>query len=179
MKVDTAHLDKPLPIKEKDIEAFLHLKDYNIVILTDTDDETNIYINNYCRKNGIKFICANVNGVASRVFTDFGEKFDVIDKNGEDPTECMIASISNEEKGLVELLTGMKHPYEDGDKVLITGIEGMDLLEKTDESAGKKSINGEIFEIKVKNSNSFYIGNTIKYSPYIRNGLCKNIKVPI
>ena len=108
----------------------MHLKDYNIVVLTDTDDETNIAINNYCRKNNIKFICANADGVVSRIFTDFGDNFEVVDKNGEDPVECIISSISNEEKGIIKLLPGLKHPYEDGDKIILSHVEGMNLIEE-------------------------------------------------
>lgn len=40
------------------------------------------------------------------------------------------------------------------------------------------SINGTIHTIQTINSNSFYIGDTTKYSKYIRNGTAKNIKVP-
>jgi len=70
-----------------------------------------------------------VNGVASRVFTDFGDKFEVVDKDGQDPTECMIYDITCDEKGLITLLPGMKHPYVDGDRIVITGVEGMEELE--------------------------------------------------
>ena len=40
----------------------------------------------------------------------------------------MIKNISCEEEGLVELLPITKHKFEDGDEVLITQIEGMELL---------------------------------------------------
>lgn len=43
----------------------------------------------------------------------------------------------------------------------------------------KKSINGTIHKIITINSNSFSIGDTTKYGKYIRNGVIKNIKVPI
>ena len=65
----------------------------------------------------------------SRVFTDFGEAFEVLDRNGEDLQDVMIRNISNEEEGLVELLPNIKHKFEDGDEVLITQVEGMQVLE--------------------------------------------------
>lgn len=37
----------------------------------------------------------------------------------------MLSAISNEEKGIVKLLPGAKHPFEDGDYVLIKEVEGM------------------------------------------------------
>jgi Ubiquitin-activating enzyme E1 FCCH domain len=41
----------------------------------------------------------------------------------------MIKSISNAEKGVVTLLTGVKHPYEDGELVVISEIEGMSKIQ--------------------------------------------------
>lgn len=46
----------------------------------------------------------DVNGVFSRVFNDFGQDFQVLDKNGEECNELFIKAISNEENGLVQLL---------------------------------------------------------------------------
>lgn len=53
-------------------------------------------MNEYCRKHSKKFITADAYGVFTRVFNDFGDKFEVIDKNGEELKDCMIKSISNE-----------------------------------------------------------------------------------
>ena len=52
-------------------------------------------------------------GAACRLTNDFG-KFEVLDKNGEQPVEVMIKNIECSENGLVTLLDGSKHPYEDG-----------------------------------------------------------------
>ena len=40
----------------------------------------------------------------------------------------MVYKISNEEKAIVTLLPGAKHPFEDNDLVSISGVEGMELL---------------------------------------------------
>lgn len=40
------------------------------------------------------------------------------------------------------------------------------------------TINGRVFKIEVINWNSFKIGDTRNFKPYVRNGLCKNIKMP-
>ena len=40
------------------------------------------------------------------------------------------------------------------------------------------SINGRVFKIKVINWNSFSIGDTTNFKPYVRNGIVKNIKIP-
>jgi len=50
-------------------------------------------INNHCRLNKVKFICADIRGVFGRSFNDFLD-FEVKDINGEDPTEVMIKDIT-------------------------------------------------------------------------------------
>lgn len=57
---------------------------------TEGDLVSQILINEYCRSKGIKFISSDVNGVFSRVFNDFGEDFEVLDKNGEECLELFI-----------------------------------------------------------------------------------------
>ena len=65
-----------------------------------------------------------------RVFNDFGDSFEVLDKNGEELQDCMIkAFTAQEETTLVELLPNAKHKFEDGDEVLFEGVKGMELLE--------------------------------------------------
>lgn len=72
--------------------------------MTDSDHATQKVVNEFCRKRGIKFISADCIGAFSRVFNDFGETFEVLDKNGEELQEVMIQKISNAEEGVVELL---------------------------------------------------------------------------
>jgi hypothetical protein len=38
----------------------------------------------------------------------------------------MIKHITNEEEGLVTLLDGVKHPYQDGDYVVLSKVVGME-----------------------------------------------------
>lgn len=59
-------------------------------------------------------------GAFCRIFNDFGDKFEVLDKNGEDLQEVMIKNISNEEIGVVELHPTVKHKFEDGDEITIS-----------------------------------------------------------
>ena len=105
--------------------------------------------------------------------------------------EIIVKSISNEEKGVVTLPPGFKHPYEDGDYVVIELVDGMEDKEKQladksqqqlfyEKQTGSKAngINGRVFRIQVINSQSFYIGDTRDFAPYIRNGVVKNLKLP-
>ncbi|KAL4506801.1 hypothetical protein ABPG72_001222 [Tetrahymena utriculariae] len=192
VKVDTALLDKELPETEEGLKEDLQLHDYNIVVLTEVISmKKQILINEFCRSRGIKFISADVLGPWCRLFNDFGDQFEVIDKNGEDPQEVMIKNITNAEKGVVTLLPGVKHPFEDGEHVIFSEVLGMELQqEKGKEEAQqmtmmggdeppKPSINGTIHKIRVINSNSFEIGDTRGFTSYVRNGIAKNIKTPV
>ena len=128
------------------------LKDYNIVLMTEGFLETQVRVSNYCRQNGIKFVLAECRGAFFRLFNDFGTKFEVLDKNGEEAVEVMIKHISQEEKGKVTLLDGTKHPFEDGEVVVIKEVSGMRNLK--DEN---QSLNGTLHKVQTINSSSFYI----------------------
>lgn len=77
--------------------------------MTEADYATSQAINQFCRKRGIKFISADCHGVFSRVFNDFGETFEVLDKNGEALQDVIVQSISSDKEGVVELLQNQKH----------------------------------------------------------------------
>jgi hypothetical protein len=106
------------------------------------------------------------------VLNDWGEDFTVLDKNGEEIPEMMVKTISNGEKGVVELVS--KHLLEDGDQVLISDIVGMQ--SKSDVS---KSINGTIHKVTVINKTSLSISDTTEFTPYERNGILRLVKTPI
>lgn len=43
----------------------------------------------------MKYISADFCGAHSRILNDFGDKFEVLDKNGEEPVEVVIKSITS------------------------------------------------------------------------------------
>lgn len=90
-------------------------------------------MNEYCRKNNIKFISIDVYGCWSRLFNDFGDEFEVIDKNGEDPIEVVIEDITNAENGIVKLINGALVPFDDNDYVVINNVEGMQKMQKSND----------------------------------------------
>ena len=53
----------------------------------------------------------------------------MLDKNGEEAVEVMIKNITTAEKAVVTLLDGAKHPFEDGEVVIIKGVDGMEILD--------------------------------------------------
>jgi len=144
--------------------------------MTEADHTTQKVVNQFCRKRGIKFISADCHGVFTRVFNDFGDKFEVLDKNGEELQEVMIKGMTNAEEGVVELLQNQKHKFEDGDEVLFQGVGGMRLKEgeSHDDPAFKSdSINDTIHKVTVLTPYSFKIGNTLKFEEYGLNGIAK------
>jgi ubiquitin-activating enzyme E1 len=118
-------------------------------------------LNDYCRKNGSSFISADCYGPYGQIFNDFGDNFEVLDKDGEEPVEVLIDDISIAEKGVVKLVNGHRHPYSDGDTIRIQGVKGMRQVDKEE-----LSINGTIHTITCINPFSFEIGNTTGYGPY-------------
>jgi len=122
--------NEPLPLDEAAMEAEpwnFHTMD--VIVLSDSDYATAIAINNYCRAKGKKFILTQLTGVFGSVFNDFGDSFEVLDKNGEELQKVIVRSISCEEVGVVEVLGNEKLNLEDGDEVTFVEIEGMKLKE--------------------------------------------------
>ena len=74
-----------IPTSEEELtNPIWNLQNYDVVILTECSHEQIIAVNKVCRKHGKKLICVDVNGVFGRVFNDFGDSFEVLDKNGEE-----------------------------------------------------------------------------------------------
>lgn len=65
-----------------------------MIIVTTLPHELQVKINDYCRLNKIKFISADTFGPFGQVFNDFGEEFEVLDKNGEETVEVILEDIS-------------------------------------------------------------------------------------
>jgi len=62
--------------------------------LTDAPLSVQLKVNEYCRSKGISFLACDVRGVFVQAFADFGNSFDVFDKDGEALKEILIANIS-------------------------------------------------------------------------------------
>ena len=97
VKIDC--LNQPLaPLTSEHFQNTLKLRDYQIVILTDTiSHETACAIGEFCHANGIFFINTIVVGPFASIFIDFNEKFIVNDPNGEPFKDSFISSIETTE----------------------------------------------------------------------------------
>ena len=142
------------------------LTKYDCVILTEIKDILLAkQINELCRSCGTKFLMADVYGLFSWSFSDFGTSFDVIDQDGEEYSENYIGSIKLGESCVIEVLDRKLHDLEDGDHVQFCEIEGMIQL------------NEQIATVTVINPYTFSIDIDLnKYDKYKSNGLFKKIK---
>ena len=76
---------QPIPHEVEALESEpWNFQNMDVVILTEADYATAIALDNYCRSKGKKFIFTQLAGVFGRVFNDFGNNFEVLDKNGEE-----------------------------------------------------------------------------------------------
>lgn len=68
---------------------------------------------------------------------------------------------------MVYLHDEKRHGLSDGDTVTFREVKGME------------EINGQHFKITVKSPDSFTIGDTSGFSPYLSGGIAVEVKVPI
>jgi ubiquitin-activating enzyme E1 len=117
----------------RDVEL---LSRYKAVVTTETSLSTQLKVNEYCHKNKIPYVSAEVRGLFGNIFCDFGDGFVVIDSTGESSVSGIVAGIDS--SGLVTALDETRHGLEDGDHVTFSEIQGME------------SLNGAEFKVEVK-----------------------------
>ncbi|KAK1134014.1 E1 ubiquitin-activating protein [Melipona bicolor] len=144
-----------------------YIKKFKVVVLTETSLKEQLRISEITHANDIALIIADTRGLFSQVFCDFGEKFTVVDINGEPPVSAMVASISQDAEGVVTCLDDTRHGMEDGDYVTFSEVQGMTELNGCDP-----------IKIKVLGPYTFSIGDTSKYYEYIRGGIVTQVKMP-
>ncbi|XP_076447725.1 ubiquitin-like modifier-activating enzyme 1 [Babylonia areolata] len=146
-------------------EAFL--SQFQVVVLTNSKYDDQVRVGEYCHSHNIKFIVAETHGLFGKVFCDFGTNFVVADSDGEQPISCMIADIEKGQESVVATVDETKHGLEDGDYVTFSEVQGMTELNGCDP-----------IKIKVLGPYTFSIGDTTKYSDYIRGGNAVQVKMP-
>ncbi|XP_071498868.1 ubiquitin-like modifier-activating enzyme 6 [Diadema antillarum] len=146
------------------------LQQFQCVLLTDAPLSVQLRVNAFCRSQSpqIKFIAADVYGLFSYCFCDFGDEFSVQDRNGEEPTQTFVADITKGNPGVVTCLDQQYHGLESGDFVTFKEVKGMTVL------------NGSQQEVKVISPYKFSIGDTSggDFSPYETGGIAIELKVP-
>ena len=144
------------------------LTSFRCVVMTDSTLQDQMKVNAICHANDIGYIQADTRGLFASIFCDFGEDFTVYDKNGENPSSCMVTSIeANVEDALVTVSDDARHNLETGDYVTFTEIKGL------------TELNGcEPRRVTVKSPYTFTIGSTMGMNAYERGGLANQVKMP-
>ena len=146
-------------------EDLEHLKQYQVVVLTDTTLKDQIAISDFCHEHGIYVVITDTYGLFGYLFSDFGKNFTCGDPTGENPLNGIVAGIDQE--GLVSALDETRHGLEDGDFVTFSEVEGM---EKLNDGTPRK--------ITVKGPYTFSIGDVSGLGQYKRGGLYTQVKMP-
>lgn len=144
------------------------LKKFHVIVVTDQSLALQLRINDFTHANGKYFISTESRGVFGNIFTDFGEKFIVLDTTGEPPASNMIASITQDANGVVTVIDEQRLQLEDGELVSFTEVGGM--TEINDPS--------KVFKIKLTGQYTFTIGDTSKFSAYTNGGYVTQVKQP-
>ncbi|KAI9143154.1 hypothetical protein BKA69DRAFT_1026824 [Paraphysoderma sedebokerense] len=143
------------------------LSQFQVVVCTNTSWKRQLEINDYTHTNGIKFISADIKGLAGMAFCDFGKGFEVIDATGENPVSAMIAAVTKDQQGVVTTLDESRHGLEDGDHVTFSEVKGMEQL------------NGcQPRKVKVLGPYTFSIGDTTTFGDYVSGGVFTQVKMP-
>ncbi|KAI9665542.1 MAG: hypothetical protein M1831_001685 [Alyxoria varia] len=141
------------------------LKQYQVVVLTDTTLKDQLTISDYCHEHGIYIVIADTFGLFGSIFVDLGKNFTIGDPNGENPQSGIVAGV--DEEGLVSTTDETRHGLEDGDFVTFSEIQGMEGLNG---AAPRK--------ITVKGPYTFSIGDVSGLGQYKRGGLFQQVKMP-
>ena len=141
------------------------LKQFQVIVLTDTPLKDQVKIADYCHDNGIYVVITDTYGLFGTIFTDFGKNFTIGDPTGENVTNGIIAGIDSE--GLVSALDETRHGLEDGDWVTFTEVKGMEGL---NDCAPRK--------IEVKGPYTFSIGDVSGLGEYKGGGQYLQVKMP-
>lgn len=145
------------------------LSTYNVVFLSESDYDTLVNINNFCRLNNppIAFLSCECFGACGYGFVDFGEEFVVYDRTGEENKAYYIADITQGNPGVVTIHEEMRNTLQDGDYVVFKEVQGMVELNDTPPRP-----------IKYIGPYGFSIEDTSNYSPYLREGIVEQVKIP-
>ncbi|XP_049268864.1 ubiquitin-like modifier-activating enzyme 1 [Rhipicephalus sanguineus] len=142
------------------------VKKFTVVVLTETPLEAQLSVSAFTHENNIPLIVADTKGVAGQIFCDFGEKFRVLDPNGEPPRSVMIKSIS-QKQGVVATVHKARHGFEDGDYVTFSEVRGMTEINDCPP-----------MEVKVLCPHRFSVQLPANYADCGIGGIATEVKIP-
>eukprot|EP00401_Gymnodinium_catenatum_P001441 CAMPEP_0117528874 /NCGR_PEP_ID=MMETSP0784-20121206/37542_1 /TAXON_ID=39447 /ORGANISM="" /LENGTH=1032 /DNA_ID=CAMNT_0005325179 /DNA_START=28 /DNA_END=3126 /DNA_ORIENTATION=- len=141
----------------------------SVVVLTDASQGELRRVDDACRSRSppVGFIAADCLGLVGTIFVDFGDSFVCRDKDGEEPRSCILAGVTQENPGTVHTHHERRHGFQDGDWVTFREVQGM--VELNDSKPRQITVTGPY---------SFTIEDCTGYSPYLREGIASQVKVP-
>eukprot|EP01071_Lankesteria_metandrocarpae_P003287 Lankesteria_metandrocarpae@DN2870_c0_g1_i1.p1 len=144
------------------------IPEFDVLVCSCTPKDVLLRYNMKCRSadKSVGFIVADAYGLCTSLFVDFGENFVIHDVDGEPLKTAIVANISNDETGTVQLLADRRMPFNDGDHVSFTEVQGTTEL---NDCSPKK--------IRLTGRHTFAIGDTSKYSKYSREGIATEVKI--
>jgi len=177
-KVTVAHIAQLNPYVKVDVDTrdlngdLSFLNGYHCVVLTGAPLAQQIRINDFCRANNIYFLTVDTYGVFGWAFADFGQNFEVFDKNGEEPKDVFLSHINQEKEAVVTTLENHIHSFEEGDVIKLTEVEGMSDLNY------KEGVNPVTFKVlKVISPTKFRISADTSCLPhYVSGGIATEVK---
>lgn len=145
------------------------LRRYDALVVCEGTAASISRLNRLCRSlsPALGFVCGVSAGFCLLIFSDFGPSFRVVDTNGEEPKEAIVAAITQEETAAVHLHTDKPLPFQDGDYISFREVKGMEELNSTPPQ-----------QIKILGKHSFLIGDTRGYGTYTAGGIARQVKVP-
>nr|CAD2125795.1 unnamed protein product [Meloidogyne enterolobii] len=147
------------------------VKQFDLVIVTDSPWEEQIKINNWMRKHGKLFISADARGLFSYAFVDLGEKFAVHDVDGETYNEVLLEHV-NCETGEIFTLDKAYHGLEDGDHIVFEDFEIAE-LNKLTPTPVKTTAKGHIINV----GKALSVFSSVIDGP-ISRGRARKVKMP-
>eukprot|EP01025_Chloroclados_australasicus_P042611 TRINITY_DN4529_c0_g2_i1.p1 TRINITY_DN4529_c0_g2~~TRINITY_DN4529_c0_g2_i1.p1 ORF type:complete len:1048 (-),score=190.46 TRINITY_DN4529_c0_g2_i1:257-3400(-) len=146
------------------------IKNFDTVVLTDSNLAESKQIDAWCRANKVAFVRTENRGVYCSIFCDFGNDFVVLDTDGEEPHQGIVAGITKGYPTVVITVEDERLQFQDGDYVTFTEVQGMTELNSLDP-----------MKMKIRNvkSNSFEIDlDTSTFGEYVKGGLVVQHKPP-
>uniref|UniRef100_A0A5F8HKV4 E1 ubiquitin-activating enzyme n=1 Tax=Monodelphis domestica TaxID=13616 RepID=A0A5F8HKV4_MONDO len=142
-------------------------EDPQVVVLTDSTLEEQLQVGSLCHKLGVHFVVASTRGLVGQLFCDFGKEFTIYEPSEAEPLGNSIGHISQGSPGILTVLEENGHCFQDGDRAVFSGIEGMTELN-----------DGDPRPVRVLDKRTLEIGDTAAFSPYLRSGTITKVKKP-
>ena len=141
------------------------LSQFKCVVSSNIGLQEQIKLNNFTHERGIGYINTDIRGLCGQIFVDFGEKYTIVDQNGEEPLGGIVSDI--EKDGTVTMLDDSRHGLQDGDYVKFSEVQGMPKLNS-----------GEPFKVEVLGPYAFKIAIDESFGTYIKGGVYRQVKMP-